>query len=511
MSITVTINNDIKIKAERGTLLSDVLCLHGANEVTASGLSIPPMPCGGMQKCKKCKVKASGALSAMTSAEKEALTQEEISEGIRFACFCKAEGNCNIYLNDESSAKVKSDGILPKFDIDPPFKSYGVAVDIGTTTIATHLYNSTGALLCKATSQNPQTRYGADVITRIGYALESTENMQIIAACVRDKINELIKEMCESENISPLEIDSAVIVGNTTMLYLLTERNPDCLSHAPFEADYLFDAHINGKEIRLIIENADVYLPPCISSFVGADITSSILASGMCNTPLTSLLVDIGTNGEIALWHEEKLLCCSTAAGPACEGAGITMGMNGTKGAIDHVFVDNGAITVHVIGDTEPIGICGSGVIDAVSCLLQTEDIDETGFMEDEEAVLSGNVVFTQKDVRMIQLAKSAICAGIDTIVEQKGLIFDKLTTFYVAGGFGSYLNIESAANIGLVPKKAPQKAAVLGNAALMGACAMLLSEQMCKKATTIANSASAIDLSTSSIFNNKYTEGMFF
>ncbi len=511
---TITINKQLHIQAEKGTLLSTVLNIDGAHAIQQNGLNLPPMPCGGMRRCNKCKVKASGGLSAMCKEEKSALTPEEINSGVRFACYCTVTGNCEVTLENEASAKIKSDGELPLFELNPTFQNYGVAFDIGTTTLAAHLYNRSGVLLSKTTSENPQAQYGADVITRIGFALESEENAQTLAATVTDKMNLMIANMCVGANISPAEIDNIVIVGNTTMLYLLTKRNPKSLSAAPFEADFLFNCHTGAKELGLCAENAQVFLPPCISAFVGADITSSVLASGMCESNATSLLADIGTNGEIALWLSEtqKLVCCSTAAGPACEGAGITMGMSGQNGAIDHVFVtDENKITAHVIGEAPPTGICGSGVIDAIACLLKTGDIDETGFMENEEAIIKAPVIITQKDVRMIQLAKSAICAGIETMLEENAITTSDLTCFYVAGGFGSYLNIDSAAHIGLVPKCAPQKAKVLGNAALMGACAMLLSAEMAQNAVKIVQNAAAVDLSTSSIFNDKYTEGMFF
>ncbi len=509
-SAKITINSVIALNVPKGILLSDALQLHGAQQIDDSDLCLPASPCGGKSKCLKCRVKISGDLSKMCDAEKNALSSKEITDGIRLACFCTVLGDCDVLLNEKLSSKIKTDGILPKIDLEPIFENYGLAFDIGTTTLVAHLYGK-DMLLSKEAAVNPQAQYGADVISRIAYVLESDENAKEIANCVKSKMNSMIEILCKNANISPLQIDVAVITGNTTMLYLLCERNTYCLSRAPFEADYLFDESVNAKDLKLCIENATIYFPPCISSFVGADITCAVLASGMCEESHTNLLVDIGTNGEIALWQNSSLLCCSTAAGPACEGSGIKMGMNGGTGAIDHVYETNGKITAHVIDDVMPIGICGSGIIDAIACLLKTEAIDETGFMEDEQAVIKEPVVITQKDVRLIQLAKSAICAGIETMLLEKSLHFNELHNFYIAGGFGSYLNIESAADIGLVPKASPEKAKILGNAALMGACAILLSGKMKEKALLIAKNAKAIDLSTSSIFNEKYTEGMFF
>lgn len=206
------------------------------------------------------------------------------------------------------------------------------------------------------------------------------------------------------------------------MLYLLTQTDPDCLSHAPFAASRLFGETLAAGELGLPCLHAQVYLPRCMSAFVGADITTALLASGICSKPDTRMLVDIGTNGEIALWHRGQLSCCSTAAGPAFEGAGLSMGMAGKTGAVDHVRVQDGALQAHVIGGGAPKGICGSGVIDALACLLELEQLDETGLLEQDPAPVAPPVCLTQKDVRMVQLAKSAICAGLRTLLRVEGL-----------------------------------------------------------------------------------------
>ncbi len=507
----IKINGEFSIDVKKGVLLSNALNFHASEQIKQRNLAPVATPCNGAGTCKKCLVKASGKLSPITPSEQQFLNEQNAKSGFRFACFCEVLGDCTVELPKASHAKIKAEGTMPAFELKPLFKNYGVAFDIGTTTLAAQLYSENGTLLSKASAKNPQQVHGADVITRIGFSLENKENAKQIATCLKEKMCEMLFDMCEGANISPLSVDYCVIVGNTAMLYLLNGLNAKSLSCAPFNADFLFNNTVSAKQLGLTIENANVYFPPCISSFVGADITASVLASEMCNTQKTSLLCDIGTNGEIALWHNEKLLCCSTAAGPAFEGAGIQMGMGGEAGAIDHVSLINGEIKAHVIGDTQPKGICGSGIIDAVYCLLKKEEIDETGFMENEIATIKAPVIITQKDVRQIQLAKSAICAGIETMLCENNLNFDDLLNFYVAGGFGSYLDIQSASEIGLVPKSAKNNANVLGNAALMGACSMLLSEEMQKKAVQIAQNATATDLSTHSLFIDKYTECMMF
>ena len=244
---------------------------------------------------------------------------------------------------------------------------------------------------------------------------------------------------------------------------------------------------------------------------MGADITAAITASGLCRSEQTRLLADIGTNGEMALWHGGSLRCCSTAAGPAFEGAGLSMGMQGADGAVDHLRVEDGALAAHVIGGGEPKGICGSGVVDAVACLLELELLDETGYLEDDPAVLCGAVSLTQKDVRMIQLAKSAVCAGMRTLAHHAGLRWDEVAELIVAGGFGSYLNLESAGKIGLIPEEMTGRTRAVGNASLDGAAMMLLDTALRSESEKMALGAETVDLSTDPVFMESYTEGMFF
>ncbi|MEA5010456.1 MAG: ASKHA domain-containing protein [Angelakisella sp.] len=493
--------------ATLGARLSDVFVAYAPN------LShLPDMPCAGMGRCGKCRIIAQGALSPLSQAELCHLTQEEVAAGWRLACCCTVLGDCTITLPKTEKSQIQGAGIMPDFDPDPVFGEYGIAVDIGTTTLAAQLYGKDG-LLAQAAAPNPQASYGADVISRIEQAMSDSGKAEALADCIRRGVSALIQELCVKPNIPTEAVDALVITGNTAMLYLLTRHDPTCLAAAPFAADRLFGENIPAATLQLPCPKAMVYLPPCISAFVGGDITTALLASDLCSHPDTALLADIGTNGEIALWHQNQLLCCSTAAGPAFEGAGLSMGMGGKTGAIDHVKIDpqTGTLQAHILGDTAPRGICGSGVIDALACLLQTEQMDSTGFLKDGSTVISDPVVLTQQDVRMVQLAKSAIYAGISTLVQQAGLTHHQIQTFYIAGGFGSYLDITNAAFIGLFPPQLQQAATVLGNASLCGAAMLLLQKDAAKQAHHIARHAKTIDLSTSSIFMDAYTNGMFF
>ena len=288
------------------------------------------------------------------------------------------------------------------------------------------------------------------------------------------------------------------------MLYLLSGMDPDSLSHAPFQADCLFDAKMNfGPTIA--------YLPPCMHAFVSADISTAVLASGMCESDEISLLCDIGTNGEIVLWKDGKLYVSSTAAGPAFEGAGISCGCMGITGAIDKVTVENGKAIVHTINDAPAVGICGSGLIDAIAAGLELGIIEETGSMDDDEFVLSGDIGINAKDISQVQLAKSAIAAGIATMLNEAGICPDDISKVYIAGGFGSRINVENAVRIGLLPEEIKDKIIVLGNAALTGACMLLGDMEKIDAIRKIASTSSHVNLGGNPMFNNLYVENMLF
>ena len=225
------------------------------------------------------------------------------------------------------------------------------------------------------------------------------------------------------------------------------------------------------------------------------------------------MLADIGTNGEIALWHGGRLSCCSTAAGPAFEGANLSQGMQGAPGAIDHAWVQDGALEIHTIGGVQPAGICGSGVADVLAGLLALGRLDETGLLDDgEEAwTLAPGVAFTQGDVRQVQLAKSAVRSGIETLMARAGLTAEDLAELAIAGGFGSYLSLDSAAAIGLIPPTLKPRCRVLGNAALAGASMLLRSRPLLEESAALAKSAVTADLATDPIFMEQYVEQMMF
>lgn len=466
-------------------------------------------PCGGHGKCGKCRVIAKGHLSDLTDTERKLLTDNELSLGVRLACLTRAMGDCEVDTQDMAErAQIVADGALPQFEINPSFEKYGVVIDIGTTTLAARLYSSGGKLLSGNSRENPQKRWAADVISRVEAAIGG--KAEALALAIRDAIDGMIRELAQKADIDVREIDGAVITGNTVMLSLLAEESVEPFSHAPFAAKRLFGEEISAGELGLssLLPGTHIYLPPCISAFVGADITCAILSTELCRGD-DAMLADIGTNGEIALWSKGSITVCSTAAGPAFEGVGITMGMRGAMGAIDKVSLENGSMTAHVIGDITPKGICGSGLVDAVACMLDLEIIDESGYLEDDKLTILPPVYFAPKDIRMLQLAKSAICAGILTLIKTAKIEINSISKLYIAGGFGCYLNLESASRIGLIPRAMAKMAETVGNAALGGAVMLLLNRGTRAEAEKVAENAVTVELSSNPIFSNLYMSGM--
>ena len=475
------------IQYEGNPLLGDVL--------TEAGFRIP-RPCGGRGICGKCAVELTGEVSPPDT--------EEQAAGTRLACRAVLLGDAEVTLPEEKDAQqIQTEGSALAKELIPMEGNYGAAVDIGTTTIALKLFDlKNGAFLGDAAMLNPQGTTAADVMGRIGAAMNG--QLEKLQQDVVGAIGTMLETACKKAGISPEDVDAMTVTGNTTMLYLLCGRDPSSLSRAPFLADTLFDTTIDllGKK---------TYLPPCMNAFVGADITCAVLAGEMCSGSETTLLCDIGTNGEIALWKDGKLYTTSTAAGPAFEGAGISCGCGSVKGAVDKVWVENGTLCAHTIGEAPAVGICGSGLIDAVAAYLELELVDETGAAEEDELPLRDGVFLKPRDIRAVQLAKAAIAAGIETALESAGVSFGEVEVFYIAGGFGSHLNVDSAVAIGLIPAPLKDKVRIIGNAALAGAVQQLLHTPSVERSREIAGASCHVDLGGNPRFNERYMERMFF
>lgn len=446
---------------------------------------MPQTPCGGNGKCGKC--------DAYIHKDGQSLEETRI-----LTCQAYVEGDTELYIPKKTIvSKIQTDGIMPNYKLNPKVKGFGCAMDIGTTTVVLRLINlNTGEILPAVSVENPQRAIASDVINRIQASLKGKDILQ--KQLIRNTYSNLLEKACEEANIKPEDIKHTIITGNTTMLYLFTGRNPKSLTEVPYTADCTFGFEEDG-----------IYFPPCFGAYVGADIYTAILASDLVKNKSTSLLIDLGTNGEIALYKDGKLTCCATACGPAFEGAGIECGGPATDGAIDHIWVENGEIKFSVIGNIKPTHLCGSAVIDAVATLLKTNHISEMGKLDADYFEFAPGVKFTKKDVRQIQLAKSAICAGIKTLIEVNNVTADEIGTFYIAGGFGAFLSLDSAKTISLVPKELIDKAKVIGNAALSGTIAMLLDKDIDQN-LKIEN-CECINLAATDQFSDLYIENMIF
>lgn len=472
-----------KIAFEKESLLDTILL--------QAGFSLPH-PCGGHGNCGKCAVELSGAVSEPNEQEKKV--------GKRLSCQAVILGDASVFLPDDGQAMdIETETGSQSISLQPMQGSYGAAVDIGTTTIAVKVFDlKTGECTGTAASLNPQTAEAADVMGRIEAAMGGKLSQ------LQTQVTECIEALLRKAVSEKKQPDVLVITGNTTMLYLLCGIDPESLSHAPFLAETLFDTEVD-------FSGRTAYLPPCMNAFVGADITCAVLASGMCRKGETALLCDIGTNGEIALWKDGVLYVTSTAAGPAFEGAGISCGCGSVSGAIDRVWLENGKLCVHTIHEAKPVGICGSGLIDAIAAGLKSGEIDETGALEDDTLPLAEGVFLEQKDIRSVQLAKAAIAAGIETLLETAGTTVEEIKTLYITGGFGSHLNVESALEIGLLPQGIEDRTVVLGNAALAGAARVLLDRREKQELSRIAGLSKHVNLGGNAVFNEKYVNNMLF
>ncbi len=494
-AVTLILNGERKY-IPCGSLLSEVI----------SGEA----PCGGRGSCGKCRVLAFGGLSPADARERMHLSAEELAQGYRLACVTRAVGDCEVKTLTATATGILTDGDGETYRISPGFTEYGIAADIGTTTLAAKLFDREGRSLAAAARLNPQSFAGADVITRIGAALAGESAR--LAEVIRRALDEMIVELCGNARVAPAKVGELVVTGNTAMLHLLTGTDTRPLSRAPFEAQRKFGETLTAEELDLsaLLPETTVYLPPCISAFVGADTVCAVLADGTVSGGVR-MLADIGTNGEIFLCRNQKYYACSMAAGPAFEGVGISCGMRGEIGAVDRVELVNGELFARTIGGGKAAGICGSGLADAVACLLDAELLDESGCLEDDPTHICDGVTLNQADIRAVQLAKSAVHAGIVTLLSEQRIKADELDSFSLAGGFGNYLNMRSAARIGLLPSELTRIARPIGNAALKGAEMLLLAPEKRAECQKIANATETLELGGNAVFADNYMMGMSF
>lgn len=420
----------------------------------------------------------------------------------------------------------------------------GLAVDVGTTKIAGYLIDMTnGETLAKQGIMNPQISYGEDVMARITYIMENENGGETLQKAVVDGINKMVVEMCKEVNISQRtkdkelpaydssQIVEAVLVGNTAIHHILMGLPVRQLGLAPYISAVSTPMDSYAAEIGLkAAPGANVHLLPNIAGFVGADHVSMLLATGVQTEKQTTLFIDIGTNTEISLKTPKKMVSCSAASGPAFEGAHIANGMRAADGAIERVKIDAEGVHYQTINNTEPVGICGSGIIDAIAQMIDSEVINRRGGFNEEHPFMKGNdkndglviasaeetkhkrsIGMNRKDVSEIQLAKGAIRAGIELMMTECEIEAKDIEKVIIAGAFGSFINIRSALTLGIFPKIDEDKFIQVGNAAGIGAKQALMSCPKRKESQVIAQSTTYLELSTHPDFSTEFAKGMFF
>jgi len=417
---------------------------------------------------------------------------------------------------------------------DTTSRHYGVAVDVGTTTVVTQLVDlRTGRVLGVEGSHNQQAQYGEDVISRIIYACrKGGEGTVPLQKAVVKNINELIGKLADKQGISRGDILAAVVSGNTTMSHLLLGLTPCSIRLEPYVPTADVYPQILASEVGIEIHPRGVLNTlPSVSSYVGGDIVAGVISSGIADQEGIQGLIDIGTNGEIAIGNSEWLVCCSASAGPSFEGGGTRCGMRATRGAIEKVRIEDGKVLFDTIGNAAPRGICGSGLIDCIYELVRNRIIGYDGkFDRDlkdprltyedgipqyvvaaaEETHTGDPLVITESDIDNLMKSKGSVYAAIKSLVDYTGLTFDLLDTFYVAGGFGSFLNIRKAIAIGLLPDIAVEKIKFIGNSSLTGSRMALVHEEAYVKCLNVSKSMTNIELSNYQPYMDEYVASLF-
>ena len=450
--------------AEHGELLSHVLQKNGLTMAH---------PCGGHGLCGKCRLLVNG--------KQELSCQYEVHRDI--SVILPSEGNI-----------LSQDGIA---ETQNPTAHMCYALDIGTTTLALALVSLDEKSIVRVIARNnPQRAFGADIMSRISYAQThgQAELHTALVAATEDMIAE-----CNTPELLPL-----LVSGNTTMLHLFL--NEDCrgIGTAPYTPVFL-----EGKKVKSFVRGAsEIETLPSLHAFVGADIVSGMYRVGMPWAKKYNLLVDLGTNAEIALFSPDRVLCTSAAAGPSFEGAGISCGMSATDGAICAVRLENGLPKYQTVGKGMPKGICGTGLIDLVATLLDMGLIDKSGYLEDEVYPLTERVYLETSDVRALQLAKSAVYSAILALLDKADVSFDDIESLYLAGGFSSGINVQNAAKIGLLPRELASKAISVGNTSLLGTVKYAIERP---DLSPLTQNTTYLDLAATKEFSDLFMKNMSF
>ncbi len=533
---------DVKVLAEKG---ENLLAL-----AERAGVAVDA-PCAGSGTCGKCRMKL--IAGSVEMARSPRLSREEFREGWRLACQSTVNSDATLWVPAQASAfredirtaDLGSEEELRRYEAqiaeilgERPLSAgsarrFGVAVDIGTTTVTAALLElSTGEVLAKASLGNGQIRYGADVINRIIQQSRPGGREKLRRAVREETVLPILARMCAEAGCAPEEIERFVIAGNTTMEHLFTATDAESIRLEPFVPAFLELHGKTARELGLADSDAPVILAPNVGSYVGGDITAGVLASGLWKSAGNTLFIDLGTNGELVFGNSEFLLCCACSAGPAFEGGDISCGMRATTGAVDACTLDPETLTptLSVIGGGKPLGLCGSGLIAMIGELYRVGAIDARGrFIREnprishdeydgaaftvataEESGTGRPIELDESDVDDFIRAKAAIFSAVRTMLGSLGMTVADIDRVILAGGIGSGIDKEKAIAIGMLPRLPLERFSYIGNSSLTGACAMLLSEEACGRAFELGRSMTYLELSTEPAYMGEFVAACF-
>nr|WP_294501774.1 ASKHA domain-containing protein [uncultured Rhodopila sp.] len=520
-------------------------------------------PCNGVGTCGKCRVRldeASRARARIVATRN--LSAEQVADGFVLLCSTLADGDLEVTVpgSGERGLRILEDGVRLDLPLNPTLRKrfdaerrctvvsagervlaeeggdtttrlYGVAVDIGTTTLVASLLDlGTGARVGSASALNPQVTHAQDVLSRVQIASEP-EGLALLHGELMAEIDRSIGLLAAEARIPRRRIYEVVIAGNTCMMHLAAAISPEALGRFPYTPALSGHEHRPAAALGLHIASCgEVYFPPIISGFVGSDITVGVLATDLAAAEGVTLFVDIGTNGEMVLARDGELQATSTAAGPAFEGMNIACGMRAARGAIERVAIERDDIRTATIDEAEAVGICGSGLFDAVAAMAVLGIIDSSGrFTRKAETLpaplrarlrpldgktvfyLDGEIYLSQRDIRQVQLAKAAVRAGIDTMLLRNGLTPAQLDRALVAGSFGYHLTTRSLIDIGLFPAELDGKVSFVGNTARTGAEALLTNDEARETLRLVTSRVEAVELATDPDFTKVFVAAMAF
>ena len=547
MAMVTVKNTGMTIPCEDGASLLRVLLDAGV---------FVDNPCNGTGVCGKCKVRISGetaALSEIGETERRLLKEEEIADGIRLSCMTNVYGNLEVEtLQKERKHRVLTSGHMPEFEKDFHKNGYGVAVDIGTTTVVMSLIDlATGEELANASDINAQKHFGLDVLTRITYEYDhGEEGIRALQKAIVDSMNAMLDEMCEAVRAEHgdirEEIQEIVVAANCTMTHMLLGVDARSIGRAPYAPVFKEAQDVPASSIGLKAgTQTRLYCLPQVSSYIGADIVAGAYVCELKKQKGNVLFIDIGTNGEIVLASGGTLLSCSCAAGPALEGMNISCGMRAAEGAIEELRLTEQGVKITTIAGKEPAGLCGSGILAAVRELLGNGFLKKTGAFvavdalgdddwrrtilrveqtdaeagaargKKREAVVwkdkNAEILVTQDDVRQVQLAKGAILSGFTALLKKAGITMEELDQVLIAGQFGAHLPAESLVGVGILPQDVKEKITYVGNSSKTGAYMALMSQNARKEMEILAAEIEYFELAETTDYERMFAECMRF